>query len=76
MQTLALVVRITDKGLEIILKHCSSLHYLDIYGVHYITGSSFKCIPQYAHRSHFIVIEEFCGIEKEGEFECIVTIEF
>ena len=32
-----------------------------------IIGSSFACIPQYAQKLDFIVIEEFCGVEKEAK---------
>jgi hypothetical protein len=46
---LAFIDGITDKGIEIILKHCSSLQYLKIYDMKNVTGSSFTCIPQYAH---------------------------
>lgn len=70
--SLALVEGITDKGTEIILKHCSSLHYLDIYGMKNINGSSFTCIPQYAHKSNFLVIEDFCDTEKEENLNALL----
>jgi hypothetical protein len=70
--TLAHVESITDKGLESFLKHCSSLHYFDIYGMKNITGSSFACIPQYAPKLDFIIIEEFCGIEKEANLNALL----
>jgi hypothetical protein len=70
--SLAFVEGITDKGIEIILKHCSSLHYLDVYCMKNITGSSFTCIPHYAHKLNFLVIEDFCVIEKEENLNALL----
>jgi hypothetical protein len=65
MLSLTLIEGITDKGIEIILKHCSSLHYLDIYNMKKVTGSSFICIPQYAHELNSLVIEDLWDEEEE-----------
>ena len=70
--SLALVEGITDKGIEIILQRSSSLHYLDIYDMKNITGSSFTCIPQYAHKLNFLVIEDFCDTEKEENLNSLL----
>jgi len=37
-----------------------------------IIGSSFACIPQYAQKLDFIVIEEFCGVEKEAKLNALL----
>ena len=70
--TLAHVEGLTDKGLEIILTNCSSLHYLDIYSVKDITGSSFMCVPQDAQKLNFLVVEDFCDGEKEGNLNTLL----
>jgi len=66
--SLARVKGITDKGMEIIIKQCSSLKYLDIFEMQSMTGSSFACIPQYAHKLNFLLIEDFCDMEKEDNY--------
>ena len=63
--SLALVEGITDKGTEIILKHYSSLHCLDIYDMKNITGSSFTCMPQYAHKLNFLSLKTFVILKKK-----------
>jgi hypothetical protein len=70
--TLAYIQGFTDDGLYIILTNCSSLHYLDIYGMKDITGSSFACIPHYAQRLNFLVIEDFCTSEKEENLNALL----
>jgi tRNA A37 threonylcarbamoyladenosine biosynthesis protein TsaE len=67
--TLAHVEGITNNGIEMILKHCSSLHYLDIYGMKNITGSSFICIQRYAHELNVLVIEDWCDELKEMQLK-------
>jgi len=72
MLSLAFVKGITDKGIEIILKNCSSLHYLDVFAMNDITGSSFSCIPQYAHKLNFLVIENYCDTEKKENLNALL----
>jgi hypothetical protein len=72
--SLALVEGITDKGIETILKHCSSLHYLDIYCMKNVTGSSFSYISQYAHDLNFLLVEEFCNDEKEANLKALSAL--
>ena len=70
--SVAFVEGVTDTGIETILKHCSSLQCLDIYEMKNITGSSFTCIPQYAHNLKFLIIEDFCEIEKEENLNALI----
>jgi hypothetical protein len=72
--SLALVEGITDKGIETILKHCTSLHYLDIYCMKNVTGSSFSYISQYAHELTFLVVEESCSAEKEKNIKALLAL--
>jgi hypothetical protein len=72
--SLALVEGITDKGIEIILKQCSSLHYLDIYDMKNITGVSFNYIPRYARELSFLVIEDLCDDEKEMHLKTLLEL--
>ena len=74
MLTLANVQGFTDYGLQIILTECSLLHYLDIYGMKNITGSSFACIPQHAHKLNFLVIEDFCNRRKEENLKALLRL--
>jgi hypothetical protein len=72
--SLALVEGVTDRGIETILKHCSSLHYLDIYCMKNVTGSSFSYISRYAHDLNFLVVEEFCNNEKEANLKALSAL--
>jgi hypothetical protein len=72
MLTLANVKGFTDYGLQIVLTNCTSLHYLDIYGMSDITGSSFACITQHAHKLNLLVIEYFCNSQKEENLKALL----
>jgi hypothetical protein len=74
MMTLAFVEGIADSGLEFIFKHCSVLHYLDTYGMKNITGSSFSCIPQYAHKLNYLVIEHSSNFGKEEHLNAMLKL--
>lgn len=72
---LAFVEGITDKGLEIILKQCSSLRHLGVFGMEDINGSSFICIPQYAHKLISLVIEKICDTKKEEHLNELLKLD-